>query len=105
MFCTLAWLVYSWGFWLSRLLKDWVHANHRKTDLEMVPEDLTVDVQGMRVGSAVHFSLGLLLQNPYRGYIPLYLLPPFHYILVASGRPGTLFPAFQAAEVHYKQDL
>lgn len=51
-----------------------VHAKHEETDLEVVAEDLTVDVQGMRVGSAVHFTLGLLLQNPYRGYMPLHLL-------------------------------
>lgn len=74
-----------------KVVKDRVHTNHRKTDLEMVPEDLTDDMQGRRVGSAVHFSLGLLLQNPYRGYMPLYLMPPFHCILVASGRPGTLW--------------
>lgn len=75
---------------------DRAHANHRKTELEIVPDGFTVGVQGMRVGSAVHFSLDLLLQIPCRGYMPLYLLPPF---AVYSGTPQF------AAEIHCSHNL
>lgn len=99
MLYTLIFFVYSRGSVVAychrkfKKKKQRLHANHRKTDVYVGPKGLTVctaNVQGMRVGSAVHFSLGLLLQNLYRGYMPLNLLALFHCILQASGRSGML---------------
>lgn len=69
----------------------------------------TVAANDMLVESAVHFNLGLLLQNPYRGFhatlsaAPVLLHPGGQW---EAWRSHTVFPASPGtAELHYKPDL
>lgn len=64
----------------------------------MVPDDFPVDIQGMRVGSDVHFALSLPLRNPYGGYMPPNLLPPLP--LYSDSQAHALKPKFITAIIY-----
>lgn len=64
----------------------------------MVPDDFRADIQGMRIGSDVHFTLSLLLQNPYGGYMPPYLPPLLS--LYSDSQAHALKPKFRTAIIY-----